>query len=160
MDGDYDDPGPDNTLGPSESLDSDDVRNDDGDVVVDAANVDRVHGPDQRWHGERHRIRPRVRGECRTIRPGRVVRRAVDNQSPCRVPTCALRHRGVVPRPARCVTGPGQQPLGRDRTIPSAVIVHAIDATRKQPTLASTALSIHASVHGGALLTRVNRWLG
>jgi hypothetical protein len=26
MDGDYDDPGPDNTLGPSESLDSDDVR--------------------------------------------------------------------------------------------------------------------------------------
>jgi len=38
MDGDYDDPGPDNTLGPSESLDSDDVRNDDGDVVVDAPN--------------------------------------------------------------------------------------------------------------------------
>jgi hypothetical protein len=38
MDGDYDDPGPNNTLGPSESLDSDDVRNDDGDVVVDAAN--------------------------------------------------------------------------------------------------------------------------
>jgi hypothetical protein len=32
---DYDDPGPDNTLGPSESLDSDDVRNDDGDTVVD-----------------------------------------------------------------------------------------------------------------------------
>jgi hypothetical protein len=38
MDGDYDDPGPDYTLGPSESLDSDDVRNDDGDVVVDAPN--------------------------------------------------------------------------------------------------------------------------
>jgi len=38
MDGDYDDPGTDNTLGLSESLDSDDVRNDDGDVVVDAAN--------------------------------------------------------------------------------------------------------------------------
>lgn len=38
MDGDYDDPGTDNTLGPSDSLDSDDVRNDDGDVVVDAAN--------------------------------------------------------------------------------------------------------------------------
>ena len=38
MDGDYDGPGPDNTLGPSESLDSDDVRNDDGDVVVDAPN--------------------------------------------------------------------------------------------------------------------------
>lgn len=36
MDGDYDDPGPDNTLGPSESLDSDEVRNDDGDIVVDA----------------------------------------------------------------------------------------------------------------------------
>ena len=34
-DGDYDDGGPDNTLGPSESLDSDEVRNDDGDIVVD-----------------------------------------------------------------------------------------------------------------------------
>ena len=37
---DYDDPGPDNTLGPSESLDSDEVRNNDGDIVVD---------PPQRW---------------------------------------------------------------------------------------------------------------
>lgn len=36
MDGDYDDLGPDGTLGPSESLDSDMVRNDDGDTVVDA----------------------------------------------------------------------------------------------------------------------------
>jgi hypothetical protein len=36
FDGDYDDPRPDGTLGPSESLDSDEVRNDDGDVVVDA----------------------------------------------------------------------------------------------------------------------------
>jgi hypothetical protein len=36
IEGDYDDPGPDNTLGPSESLDSDEVRNDDGDIVVDA----------------------------------------------------------------------------------------------------------------------------
>jgi len=36
MGGDYDDDGPDNTLGPSESLDSDQVRNDDGDIVVDA----------------------------------------------------------------------------------------------------------------------------
>ena len=35
-DGDYDDMGPDGTLGPSESLDSDEVRNDDGDIVVDA----------------------------------------------------------------------------------------------------------------------------
>lgn len=34
-DGDYDDGGPDDTLGPSESLDSDEVRNDDGDAVVD-----------------------------------------------------------------------------------------------------------------------------
>ncbi len=34
--GDYDDPRPDGTLGPSESLDSDQVRNDDGDIVVDA----------------------------------------------------------------------------------------------------------------------------
>ena len=37
---DYDDPGPDNTLSPSESLDSDEVRNDDGDIVVD---------PPDRW---------------------------------------------------------------------------------------------------------------
>lgn len=35
-DGDYDDTRPDGTLGPSESLDSDEVRNDDGDIVVDA----------------------------------------------------------------------------------------------------------------------------
>lgn len=35
VDGDYDDPGPDDTLSPSESLDSDEVRNDDGDIVVD-----------------------------------------------------------------------------------------------------------------------------
>ncbi len=40
MGADYDDPGPDNTLGPSESLDSDEVRNDDGDIVVD---------PPERW---------------------------------------------------------------------------------------------------------------
>ncbi|MGE0214195.1 MAG: hypothetical protein AB7F42_03430 [Mycolicibacterium sp.] len=40
MDGDYDDPGPDDTLSPSESLDSDEVRNDDGDIVVD---------PPDRW---------------------------------------------------------------------------------------------------------------
>lgn len=38
--GDYGDPGPDNTLGPSESLDSDEVRNADGDTVVD---------PPERW---------------------------------------------------------------------------------------------------------------
>ena len=38
--GDHDDPGPDNTLSPSESLDSDEVRNDDGDIVVD---------PPDRW---------------------------------------------------------------------------------------------------------------
>ena len=35
LNGDRDDGGPDNTLGPSESLDSDEVRNDDGDIVVD-----------------------------------------------------------------------------------------------------------------------------
>ena len=35
MDADRDDAGPDDTLGPSESLDSDEVRNDDGDIVVD-----------------------------------------------------------------------------------------------------------------------------
>jgi short chain dehydrogenase len=48
--------------------------------------------------------------------------------------------------------------LGRDRTIPSAVIVHPPNGTRKRPTFASTALSIHAWVHGGALLIRVNRF--
>ena len=36
IEGDYDDMGRDGTLGPSESLDSDEVRNDDGDIVVDA----------------------------------------------------------------------------------------------------------------------------
>jgi hypothetical protein len=35
VDGDYDDPGPDDTLSPSESTDSDEVRNDDGDIVAD-----------------------------------------------------------------------------------------------------------------------------
>jgi hypothetical protein len=44
-------------------------------------------------------------------------------------------------RPQWCATRPGQQPLGRDRTIPSAVIVHPIHATRKQPMRGSTALS-------------------
>ena len=39
-----------------------------------------------------------VPGERRTIRTGRAVRRAVDNQSSCRVPTCPMRRRGVVPR--------------------------------------------------------------
>ena len=34
IDGDDDDMGPDNMLGPSESLDSDEVRNDDGDIVM------------------------------------------------------------------------------------------------------------------------------
>jgi hypothetical protein len=34
IDGDYEDARPDGTLGPSESLDSDQVRNDDGDVVI------------------------------------------------------------------------------------------------------------------------------
>ena len=76
------------------------------------------HGLDQRWRNERRRIRPRVRGERRTIRPRRVVRRAVDNQSPCRMPTCALRHRGVVPRPVRCAARPGQQPPGAPETSP------------------------------------------
>ncbi len=40
------------------------------------------------------------------------------------------------------------------------LLADAIDATRKHPTRASAALSIHAWVQGGALLTRVNRWLG
>ena len=40
MDGDIDEGGPDDTLSPSESLDSDEVRNDDGDIVVD---------PPDRW---------------------------------------------------------------------------------------------------------------
>ena len=53
---------------------------------------------------------PRDRGQRPTIRPGRVLRCAVDNQSSYRVPTCALRHRGVVPRSARCAARCGQQP--------------------------------------------------
>jgi uncharacterized membrane protein len=69
-----------------------------------------------------------VRGERRTIRRERVVRRAADNQSPC-APTCTQRHLGVVPRSARCATRPGQQPLGGGRTIPSAVIVHPLRRT-------------------------------
>lgn len=41
VNGDYDDDGgPDNTLSPSESMDSDEVRNDDGDIVAD---------PPERW---------------------------------------------------------------------------------------------------------------
>ncbi len=40
MGSDYGDAGPDNTLSPSESLDSDEVRNDDGDIVAD---------PPERW---------------------------------------------------------------------------------------------------------------
>ena len=84
-------------------------------LAAGRADIDRVDGRDQRWHGERYRIRPRVRGERRTIWRGRVVRRAVVNQSPCG-PTCALRHRGVVPRPARCATRPGKQPLGLGAT--------------------------------------------
>jgi hypothetical protein len=40
------------------------------------------------------------------------------------------------------------------------LLADAIDATRKQPTRARTALSSHASDHCGPLLTRVNRWLG
>lgn len=35
MNGDYDDPDTDDTQGAGESLDLDDVRNDDGDIVVD-----------------------------------------------------------------------------------------------------------------------------
>jgi hypothetical protein len=69
-----------------------------------------------------------VRGERRTIRRERVVRRAADNRSPC-APTCTQRHLGVVPRSARCATRPGQQPLGGGRTIPSAVIVHPLRRT-------------------------------
>ena len=56
MDSDYDDPGPDNTLGHSGSLDSDDVRNDDGDVVVDAPNQ-----LDRGRRASEHRAAPRGR---------------------------------------------------------------------------------------------------
>jgi hypothetical protein len=86
----------------------------------------------------RRRIRPRVPGERRTIRTGRALRRAVDNQFSCRVPTCLVRRRGVVPRSTRCATRRGLEPAGRTGTIHGAVIVQAIDA------------------EGGALLTRVN----
>src|SRR6516225_3677096 len=70
MDGDYDDLGPNNTLGPSESLDSDDVRNDDGDVVVDAPNrwiavvkhqrAAQLPPPGRRCTRRRRRLLPKV----------------------------------------------------------------------------------------------------
>lgn len=66
-------------------------------LAAGRADVDRVHGPDHRRHGERGRIRPRVGGKRRTVRSGRVVRRPVDIQFACRVPTSPMRHRGVVP---------------------------------------------------------------
>ena len=72
----------------------------------------------------------------------RAVRRAVDYQSSCRVTTCPMRRRGVVPRSTRCATRRGLESAGRTGTIHGAVIVQAIDA------------------EAGALLTRVNRWSG
>ena len=63
MDGDYDDAGPDNTLGPSESLDSDEVRNDDGDIVVD---------PPDRWiEAEEHQtLDEQLAAEEPDVEPG------------------------------------------------------------------------------------------
>jgi hypothetical protein len=64
MDGDYDDGGPDDTLSPSESLDSDEVRNDDGDIVVD---------PPDRWiEAEEHQtLDEQLAAEVPDISPGR-----------------------------------------------------------------------------------------
>jgi len=64
---DYDDDGPDNTLGPSESMDSDDVRNDDGDTVVDAPDrwidADDDEDLDERLAAEEPDVLPRTYGD-------------------------------------------------------------------------------------------------
>lgn len=80
MNGDYDDEGPDNTLGPSESMDSDEVRNDDGDIVAD---------PPERWieAKEGHTLDEKLAAEvpdelppgaAREARPARRTRGQVD----------------------------------------------------------------------------------
>ncbi|WP_099023378.1 hypothetical protein [Mycolicibacterium palauense] len=72
MDSDYDDPGPDNTLGPSESLDSDEVRNDDGDVVVDPPDrwidADEDESLDERLAAEEPDVPPRGEAPARPSR--------------------------------------------------------------------------------------------
>ena len=71
MDGDYDDPGPDNTLSPSESLDSDEVRNDDGDIVVD---------PPERWIDveEEQSLDEKLAAEVPDVAPGDPVEGSPD----------------------------------------------------------------------------------
>ena len=89
MDGDYDDPGPDNTLGPSESLDSDDVRIDDGDVVVDAPN---------RWIAVVEHQSPAQRLAAGTVRR-RILRPAAPVAAAPRPDRrCTQRRRRLLPR--------------------------------------------------------------
>ncbi|WP_111511606.1 hypothetical protein [Mycobacterium kyogaense] len=70
--GDYDDEGPDNTLGPSESLDSDEVRNDDGDIVVDPPDqwieAEDDESLDERLAAEEPDVLPPADPEVRTDR--------------------------------------------------------------------------------------------
>ncbi len=79
MDGDYDDEGPEGTLSPSESLDSDEVRNRDGDTVVD---------PPDRWIEARedHTLDEKLAAE----EPDSVRRSEAEPARPTR------RHRGQV----------------------------------------------------------------
>lgn len=62
MDSDYDDAGPDNPLSPSEALDSDEVRNDDGDIVVDPPDrwidAEEDHSLDERLAAEEPDVLP------------------------------------------------------------------------------------------------------
>ncbi len=73
MASDYDDPGPDNTLGPSESMDSDEVRNDDGDIVVDPPErwieAKEDHTLDDKLAAEEPDVLPP--GDARPVRPAR-----------------------------------------------------------------------------------------
>jgi hypothetical protein len=82
MDGDYDDPGPDNTLSPSESLDSDEVRNDDGDIVVDPPeqwiDPDEDESLDERLAAEVPDVAPGDPAEGVPERPARRTRGQID----------------------------------------------------------------------------------
>ncbi|CAJ1586648.1 hypothetical protein [[Mycobacterium] wendilense] len=80
MSGDYDDVPPDNTLAPSESLDSDEVRNDDGDTVVDPPDrwipPHEDHTLDEKLAAEEPDLPPR--GAAQPDRPTRRHRGQVD----------------------------------------------------------------------------------
>lgn len=98
---------------------------------------------DQTHRPERHRIRPRARGECRTTRPGRVVRRAVDNHplagcqpAPCDIAALCRDRSGVQPALASSPRSRKNHPLRSNRSRDRR--------NARQPTPASTALSVHA----------------